>query len=119
MTLLQPGFKRKKFALLETHAVRYLSFAGKTLKEVDPFLMHVICVAHLQHHCTMRARDYLKNINEVTATIKNKNGKKIFMKLVCRQFVIISQQDGQRGLTLHCTRMSTFPLFVLLSTMNK
>ena len=46
--------KRKNFALLLTDAARYISLAGKILKKLYPFLMHVTCVAHLLHNCAMR-----------------------------------------------------------------
>ena len=55
-----------------------MSLAGKTLKELYSSLMHVTCVGHLLHNCAMRVRAYFKNINEVIATIKNKNRKKDF-----------------------------------------
>ena len=38
------GTKRENFALLLTDAARYMSLAGKTLKELYPTLMHVTCV---------------------------------------------------------------------------
>ena len=79
--LRQLEIKRENFSLLLTDAARYMSSAGKTLKESDPSLMHVTCVAHLLHNCAMRA--HFKNIDEVmatikTATIKNKDRKKDF-----------------------------------------
>ena len=48
--------KTREFSLFLTDAARYMSFAGKTLKELYPFLMHVTCVAHLLHNCAMRVR---------------------------------------------------------------
>ena len=47
-----------------------MSLAGKTLKELNPTLMHVSCVARLLHNCAMRARAFLNNIDDVVATIK-------------------------------------------------
>ena len=64
------GTKRENFALPLTDAARYMSLAGKTLKELYPTLMHVTCVAHLLHNCAMRVRAYFKNIDDVVATIK-------------------------------------------------
>ena len=66
-----------------TDAARYISLAGKTLKELYFSLMHVTCVAHLLHNCAMRVRAHFKNIDEIiatikAATIKNKNRKKDF-----------------------------------------
>ena len=75
--------KHENFLLFLTDATWYRSFAGKTLKELYPSLMHVNCVAHLLHNCTMRVRAHFKNIDEViatikAATIKNKDCKKDF-----------------------------------------
>ena len=55
-----------------------MSLDGKTLMELYPSLMHVTCVAHLLHHCAMHVRAYFKNIDEIIATIKNKDRKKDF-----------------------------------------
>ena len=69
--LRQLEIKRENFSLFFTDAARYMSLAGKTLKELYPFLMHVTCVAHLLHNCAIRVRAYFKNIDETIATIKN------------------------------------------------
>ena len=81
--LRQLEIKRKNFSLFLTDAARYMSLAGKTLKELYPSLMHVTCVAHLLHNCAMRVRAHFKNIDEIiatikTATIKIKDRKKDF-----------------------------------------
>ena len=81
--LRQPEIKRENFSLFVTDAARYMSSAGKTLKELYSSLMHVTCVAHLLHNCAMRVRAHFKNIDEViatikAATIKNKDRKKDF-----------------------------------------
>ena len=76
--LRQLEIKRKNFSLFLTDAARYMSLAGKTLKELYPSLMRVICVAHLLHNCAMRVRDHFTNIDEIIATIKNKDRKKGF-----------------------------------------
>ena len=62
--------KRENFLLFFADADRYMSLAGKTLKESYPSLMHVNCVAHLLHDCAKCVRAYFKNIDEVIATIK-------------------------------------------------
>ena len=81
--LRQVEIKRENLSLFLTDAARYMSLAGKTLKELYTSLMHVTCVAHLLHNCAMRVRAHLKNIDEIiatikAATIKNKNRKKDF-----------------------------------------
>ena len=80
--LRQLEIKRENFSLFLTDAARYMSSAGKTLKELYPSLMHVTCVAHLLHNCAMRVRAHFKNIDEVAtikaATIKNKDREKDF-----------------------------------------
>ena len=68
--LRQLVLKRESFSLFLTDAARYMSLAGKTLKKLYPFLMHINCVAHLQHNCAMRVRVHLKNIDDVIASIK-------------------------------------------------
>ena len=81
--LQQLEIKRENFLLFLTDAARYMSLAGKIVKELYPSLMHVTCVAHLLHNCAMRVRAHLKNIDEIittikAATIKNKDRKKDF-----------------------------------------
>ena len=81
--LRQLEIKSVNFSLFLTDAARYISLAGKTLKELYPSLMHVTCVAHLLHNCAMRVRAHFKNIDEIiatikAATIKNKDRKKVF-----------------------------------------
>ena len=74
--LRQLEIKRENFSLFLTDAARYMSSAGKTLKELYPSLMYVTCVAHLLHNCAMRVRAHFKNIDEVIATIKAATIKK-------------------------------------------
>ena len=74
--------KRENLLLFLTDAARYMSSAGKTLKNLYPYLMHVNCVARLLHDCAGRA--HFKNTNEIiamikAATIKNKGCKKDFL----------------------------------------
>ena len=81
--LQQLEIKRDNFSFFLPDAARYMSLAGKTLKELSPSLMHVTYVALLLHNCAMRVRAHFKNIDEVVATIKattikNKNRKKDF-----------------------------------------
>ena len=81
--LRQLEIKHESFSLFLTDAARYMSSAGKTLKELYTSLMHVTSVAHLLHNCAMRVRAHFKNIDEViatikAATIKNKDRKKDF-----------------------------------------
>ena len=44
--LRQLEIKRENFSLFLTDAARYMSLAGKTLKELYLSFMHVTCVAH-------------------------------------------------------------------------
>ena len=80
--LRQLEIKRENLSLFLTDAARYMSLAGKTLKELYPSLMHVTCVAHLLHNCAMRVRTHFKNDEVIatikTTTIKNKDRKKDF-----------------------------------------
>ena len=74
--LRQLGTRRENFALLLTDAARYMSLAGKTLKELYTTLMHVTCIAHLLHNCAMRVRAYFKNIDDVRGHNKGSNNQK-------------------------------------------
>ena len=56
--LRQLEIKRENFSLFLADAARYMSLAGKTLKELYPSLMHVNCIAHLLHNCAMRVPAY-------------------------------------------------------------
>ena len=47
----QLKIKRENFTLLLINAARYMSLAGKTLKELYPSSMHVNCVAHITALC--------------------------------------------------------------------
>ena len=81
--LRQLEINRENFSLFLTDPARYISLAGKTLKELYLSLMHVTCVAHLLLNCAMRVRAHLKNIDEIITTIKaatiiNKNRNKDF-----------------------------------------
>ena len=81
--LRQLKIKRENFSLFLTDAARYMSLAGKTLKKLYLFLMHVTCVSHLLHNYAMHVRAHFKNIDEIiamikAATIKNKDRKKDF-----------------------------------------
>ena len=73
--LRQLEIKPENFSLFLSDAARYMSLAGKTLKELYPFLMHVTCVAHLLHNCAMRVRAHFKNIDEIIATSKAATNK--------------------------------------------
>ena len=81
--LRQLEIKRENFSLFLTDAARYMSLAGKTLKELHPSLMHVTCVAHLLHNCAMHVHAHFENIDGIiatinAATIQNKDRKKDF-----------------------------------------
>ena len=79
--LRQLEIRTENLLLFLTDAAQCMSLAGKTLKELYASFMHVNCVAHLLHNCTMRA--HFKNIDVMiatikAATIKNKDRKKDF-----------------------------------------
>ena len=58
--LRQLEIKRENFLLFLTDAARYMSLAGKTVKESYPTLMRINCVAHLLHNCAMRVRAHFQ-----------------------------------------------------------
>ena len=63
--LQQLETKHENFVLLLTDAAQYMSLAGKKLKELYSFLMHITCIAHLLHNCAMQVHVYFKNIDVV------------------------------------------------------
>ena len=122
--LRQLEIKRENFSLFLTDAARYMSLAGKTLKELYPSLTHVICVVHLLHNCAMRVRAHFKNIDEIiatikTATIKNKDRKKDFHDagLPSPPDPVITR--WATWLRAAYVTVRTFQLFVPLSTIEQ
>ena len=123
--LRQLEIKRENFSLFLTDAARYMSSAGKTLKELYPSLMHVTCVTHLPHNCAMRVRAHFKNIDEViatikAATIKNRDRKKDFHDAGLPSPpdpVITRWATWLRAALYYIVR--TFQLFVPLSTIGQ
>ena len=122
--LRQLETKCENFSLFLTDAARYMSLARKTLKELYTSLMHVTCFAHLLHNCAMRVRAYLKNIDEIIATIKaetikNKNRKKGFHDagLPSPPDPVITR--WATWLKLPYITVRTFQLFVPLSTIGQ
>ena len=66
--------------------------------------MHVNCVAHLLHNCTMLVHAHFKNIDKVITTIKvtvTKITRKIFLMLACHLLLTLQLQDGQLGAALN------------------
>ena len=122
--LRQLEIKRENFSLFLTDAARYMFLAGKTLKELYPFLMHVTCVAHLLHNCTMRVRAHFENVDEIiamikAATIKNKDRKKDFYDtgLPSPPDPVITRWATWLRAALYTVRI--FQLFVPLSTIGQ
>ena len=60
--LRQLGTKRKNVASLLTDNARYMSLAIKTLKKLNPLLMHITCIAHLLQNCSMQYMSILKTL---------------------------------------------------------
>ena len=70
--LRQLEIKRENFSLFLTDAARYNLCLW--LKRY----MVLVSLAHLLHNCAMRVHSHFKNIDEIIATIKNKDRKKDF-----------------------------------------
>ena len=122
--LRQLEIKRENFSLFLTDAARYMSSAGKTLKESYPSLMHVTCVAQLLHNYTTRVRAHFKNIDEViaaikAATIKNKDRKKDFHDAGLPSLPDPVITRWATCLELPYIMVRTFQLFVPLSTIGQ
>ena len=109
--LRQLEIKRENLLLFLTDAAQYMPLVGKILKELCPSLMHVNCIAHLQQNCAMRARAHFRNIDEVTATIKeatikNKDRKKDFYDagLTFLPDPVITRWTTWLRATLYCSK---------------
>ena len=106
-----------------TDAARYMSLAGKTLKELYPLSFFDACQLRcaLLQSCAIRVRAQFKNIDEVIATIKaaTKIARKIiFMMLDCHILLTVQLLDGKLALELPYITMRTFQLFEPLQTIG-
>ena len=121
--LRQLGTKRENFALLLTVSARYMSLAGTLLEELYPTLMHVTCIAHVLRNWAMQICAFLKNVDDVVATIKaatikNKDCKNDFREagLPSPPFSVITRWATWLRAALY---VKTFLPFVPLSTIGQ
>ena len=110
--------------MLLTDTARYMSLAAKTLKELYPTLIQVTCIAHLPHNSTIRVCAFIKNIDDVVATIKaatikNKDRKNDFREAGLPSPPVTVITDEQLGLELHYTTAKPILPFVPLSTIGQ
>lgn len=80
------GADRSRFVLLLSDAARYMTAAGRVLKNLFPRLFHVTCIAHLLHNCAERVRNKFNNIDSLIASVKaavvkSKDRKEMFAEI--------------------------------------
>lgn len=61
---------RNNFVLLLTDAARYMTAAGRLVKEIYPKLFHITCTAHALHNAAERIRNHYEDVNKLIATVK-------------------------------------------------
>jgi len=61
---------RNNFVLLLTDAARYMTAAGRALKQLYPRLFHITCVAHALHYAAERIRANFEDVDMLIAAVK-------------------------------------------------
>ena len=83
-------------AFLLTDAARYMTTAGKVLKELYPQLFHVTCVSHLFHSYAEKTRAHYFNVDNLitrikAALIKNKERRNRFREISILPEPVVTQ----------------------------
>ena len=61
---------RDNFVLLLTDAARYMTAAGRVVKQTYPRLFHITCVAHGLHNAAERIRANYEDVDKLIAAVK-------------------------------------------------
>ena len=61
---------RNNFVLLLTNAARYMTAAGRVVKQAHPKLFHITCVAHGSHNAAERIRANYADVDKLIAAVK-------------------------------------------------
>ena len=61
---------RDNFVLLLTDAARYMTAAGRVVKQTYPRLFHITCVAHGLHNAAERIRANYEDVDKLIASVK-------------------------------------------------
>ena len=61
---------RDNFVLLLTDAARYMTAAGRVVKQTYPRLFHITCVAHGLHNAAERIRASYEDVDKLIAAVK-------------------------------------------------
>lgn len=79
MRLLSTAVRREDFLLLVTDAAKYMVKAGRLLKVLYPFLLHVTCANHALHRLCENIRKRFNAVNHFIALAKS-----VFLKCPSR-----------------------------------
>ena len=61
---------RDNFVLLLTDAARYMTAAGRAVKQTYPRLFHITCVPHGLHNAVERIRANYEDVDKLIAAVK-------------------------------------------------
>ena len=61
---------RDNFVLLLTDAARYMTAAGRVVKQTYPRLFHITCVAHGLHNAAERIHANYEDVDKLIAAVK-------------------------------------------------
>ena len=64
------NLKRENVDLLLSDAAAYICKAGKPLKELYPKMLHVTCIAHLLHNCSLKIKAVYPEVDKLIASLK-------------------------------------------------
>lgn len=90
------NIEKKNFTLLLSDAAPYMIACGKSLKIFYPNLVHITCVAHLLHNCSMRIQAHFDDVNNLIASfkmsvLKNQGRRDMFEEIGLPPDVVITR----------------------------
>ena len=79
---------RDNFVLLLTNTARYITAAGRVVKQIYPRLFHISCMAHGLHNAAKRIRANYEDVDKLIAAVKalvvkNKDRRAKFLTFNC------------------------------------
>ena len=88
--------EKKHFGLLLSDAAPYMISCAKILKIFYPRLIHISCIAHLLHNCSMRIQAHFDDVNNLIASVKmailkNQARRAMFNEIGLRSDVIVTR----------------------------
>ena len=77
------NIERGNLCLLLSDAAAYMKLSGNILKSLYPNLIHITCLAHLIHNCSLKVKQSYPRVDAIiattkTATVKNATRRNLF-----------------------------------------